>query len=214
MAFELVYRRAPMINVKDIKKLTDTKFVNLYVAHGVNSKGHESYYNVASRADSIDKLKITTRRNDPDGVIIYALYGEKHDKVVIIRQYRYPIDDYVYELPAGLMETGENMEEAAIRELHEETGLTFHPVKCDRMYTESRFTTVGLTDESVGIIYGYAEGELSNKFAEESEEIQVMLADREEVKRILKEELVAMPFAFQLMHFIADKDPFAFLDCR
>jgi len=203
-----------MINVKDIKKLTDTKFVNLYVAHGVNSKGHESYYNVASRANSIDKLKITTRRNDPDGVIIYALYGENHDKVVIIRQYRYPIDDYVYELPAGLMEAGENMEEAAIRELHEETGLTFHPVKCDSMYTESRFTTVGLTDESVGIIYGYAEGELSNKFAEESEEIQVMLADREEVKRILKEELVAMPFAFQLMHFIADKDPFAFLDCR
>ena len=200
-----------MINVKDITKLTDTKFVNLYDAHGFNSKGHESHYNVASRADSIEKLKISTRRNDPDGVIIYALYGEKHNQVVIIRQYRYPIDDFVYELPAGLMESGENMEEAAIRELHEETGLTFRPVKCDKMFTEARFTTVGLTDESVGIVYGYAEGELSNKYAEESEEIQVMLADKEEVKRILKEELTAMPFAFQLMHFIHDEDPFAFL---
>ena len=200
-----------MINVKDITKLTDTKFVNLYDAHGFNSKGHESHYNVASRANSIEKLKISTRRNDPDGVIIYALYGEKHDQVVIIRQYRYPIDDFVYELPAGLMEPGENMEEAAIRELHEETGLTFHPIKCDKMFTEARFTTVGLPDESVGIVYGYAEGELSNKYAEESEEIQVMLADRKEIKRILKEELTAMPFAFQLMHFIHDEDPFAFL---
>ena len=200
-----------MINVKDITKLTDTKFVNLYDAHGFNSKGHESHYNVASRANSIEKLKISTRRNDPDGVIIYALYGENHDQVVIIRQYRYPIDDFVYELPAGLMEPGENMEEAAIRELHEETGLTFHPIKCDKMFTEARFTTVGLTDESVGIVYGYAEGELSNKYAEESEEIQVMLADRKEIKRILKEELTAMPFAFQLMHFIHDEDPFAFL---
>ena len=200
-----------MINVKDITKLTDRKFVNLYDVHGINSKGFESHYNVASRSDTIEKLKISTRRNDPDGVIIYALYGEKKDRVVIIRQYRYPIDDFVYELPAGLIEAGEDMQEAAIRELHEETGLILHPIECDKMFTEPRFSTVGLTDESVGIIYGYAEGELSNKYTEDSEEIQVMIADRAEVKRILKEELVAMPFAFQLMHFISDAEPFAFL---
>ncbi len=200
-----------MINVRDITKLTDLKYVNLYDAHGFNAKGFESHYNVASRANSIEKLKITTRRNDPDGVIIYALYGENKDKVVIVRQYRYPIDDYVYELPAGLMEEGENMEEAAIRELHEETGLSFHPVKCSRVFTAPRFSTIGLTDESVGIIYGYAEGELSNRYAEESEEIQVMAADREEIRRILNEELCALPFSFQMMHFINDPDPFYFL---
>ncbi len=200
-----------MINVKDITKLTDQKYVNLYDVHGFNSKGCESHYNVASRSGSIEDLKITTRRNDPDGVIIYALYGEKKDKVVIIRQYRYPIDDFVYELPAGLIEKGEDMKEAAIRELHEETGLIFHPIDCDKMFTEPRFSTVGLTDESVGIIYGYAEGELSSRFTEASEEIQVMVADRAEVKRILQKELVAMPFAFQLMHFISDSEPFGFL---
>jgi ADP-ribose pyrophosphatase len=79
------------------------------------------------------------------------------------------------------------------------------------MFTEPRFSTVGLTDESVGIIYGYAEGELRSRFTEASEEIQVMVADRTEVRRILCEELVAMPFVFQLMHFIADKEPFGFL---
>ena len=200
-----------MINVKDITKLTDQKYVNLYDVHGFNSKGFESHYNVASRSGRIEDLKITTRRNDPDGVIIYALYGEKKDKVVIIRQYRYPIDDFVYELPAGLIEKGEDMKEAAIRELHEETGLIFHPIDCDKMFTEPRFSTVGLTDESVGIIYGYAEGELSSRFTEASEEIQVMVADRAEVKRILQKELVAMPFAFQLMHFISDSEPFGFL---
>ncbi len=200
-----------MINVKDITKLSDQKYVNLYDVHGFNSKGFESHYNVASRAARIEDLKITTRKNDPDGVIIYALYGEKKDKVVIIRQYRYPIDDFVYELPAGLIEKGEDMKEAAIRELHEETGLIFHPIDCDKMFTEPRFSTVGLTDESVGIIYGYAEGELSSRFTEASEEIQVMVADRAEVKRILQKELVAMPFAFQLMHFISDSEPFGFL---
>ena len=41
-----------------------------------------------------------------DGVIIYSVYGEKRDKVVLIRQYRYTIGGYIYEFPAGLVELG------------------------------------------------------------------------------------------------------------
>lgn len=39
-------------------------------------------------------------------MIIYSVYGEKHDKVVLIRQYRYTIGGYIYEFPAGLVEPG------------------------------------------------------------------------------------------------------------
>ena len=49
---------------------------------------------------------------------------------------------------AGLVEKGEDFREAAIREMHEETGLTFTPIEVDPMYEEPRFTTVGMTDES------------------------------------------------------------------
>ena len=48
---------------------------------------------------------------------------------------------------------------------------------------------------------------------ESSEDIQVIIADREECRRILREENVAIMCAYMLMHFIASEgDPLAFLD--
>ena len=43
-------------------------------------------------------------------------------KYVVLRQYRYPVNAYVLECPAGLMDQGEAPEETALRELKEETG--------------------------------------------------------------------------------------------
>ncbi len=200
-----------MATIKSVEQLTENKFVNLFHVQGVNKKGHESNYFVASRTKDKSGLKITTHENTADGVSIYALYGEKKDKVVLIKQYRYPIDTYIYEFPAGLCEKGEDYHEAAVRELHEETGLSFTPIVADEMFEKPRFTTVGMTDESVALVFGYADGEISDKFQEPSEEIKVVLADRDEVRRILKEEYVSMNAAYQLHHFLVDEDPFAFL---
>lgn len=41
---------------------------------------------------------------------------------MIILQYRPPVDAYCVEFPAGLIDEGESPEEAAVRELKEETG--------------------------------------------------------------------------------------------
>ena len=119
---------------------------------------------VASRAKSEDDLKAVTHRNDPDGVSIYSVYGEQRDHVVLVKQYRYPLGDYVYEFPAGLVETGEAMTDAAVREFHEETGLHLKVIPADDMYTKPRFTTVGMTDEACGMVYGYASGVPDNRF--------------------------------------------------
>ena len=59
----------------------------------------------------------------------------------------------------------------------------------------------------------FISGEPTNAHQEASEEIQVVIADREECRRILKEENVAIMCAYMLMHFIASEgDPLAFLD--
>lgn len=200
-----------MGQIHDIEKLTDSKFVNLYHINATSVHNTPVSYFVASRAKSIEQMKIKTRENTPDGVIIYSLYGEKRDKVVLVRQYRYTIGDYIYEFPAGLVEPDEEFHEGAVREMHEETGLKITPLKVDSAFEKPYFTTIGMTDESCATVYGYAEGEISKDAQEDSEEIEVVLADREEVKRILKEENVAIMCAYQLMHFLQDDEPFAFL---
>lgn len=202
-----------MSRIRDIKSYTDTRFLNFYELSAERRNGDVYPYYMASRAKNANALKINTRKNSPDGVIIYSLYGEQQDKVVLVRQYRYPIDDYIYELPAGLVEPDENMEAAAVREMFEETGLSFTPLPVPEAYTKARYSSIGMTDESCGTVYGYASGTPTNSHQEASEDIQIVLADRDECRRILKEENVCIRCAYMLMHFIHDSgSPFSFLE--
>ena len=204
-----------MDRITKIIQETQHRFLNLFCMNVRHRNGEASEYYVASRAKSEDDLKAVTHRNDPDGVSIYSVYGEQRDHVVLVKQYRYPLGDYVYEFPAGLVETGEAMTDAAVREFHEETGLHLKVIPADDMYTKPRFTTVGMTDEACGMVYGYASGVPDNRFEESSEDIQVVLADKKEVRRILKEENVAMMCAYMLLYFLkSEGDPLGFVEMQ
>lgn len=200
-----------MGKIKKIEQVTHNPFVNLYDLEVENRVGKPGRYYVASRAKDRERLELSTKKQKPDGVIIYSLYGEQRDRVVLIRQYRYAIDNYIYEFPAGLVEPGEDYHASAVREMREETGLTLHPLKVDTIFEKPYYTTIGMTDECCGTVYGYADGQISADGLEDGEEIEVVLADREEVKRILREERVAVVCSYMLLHFLYDKEPFAFL---
>lgn len=201
-----------MSRIKKIDQLTKSKYLNMYQLDAENRLGGKVNYYVASRAKTPEELQLNTKSWKPDGVIIYSLCGEKRDKVLLVRQYRYSIDDYIYEFPAGLVDEGETYQQAAVREVREETGLTLHPIQVDAMYEKPYFTTVGMTDECCATVYGYAEGDISSRWLEDTEDIEVVLADREEVRRILREEKIAIMCAYMLMHFLRDEEPFAFLE--
>lgn len=200
-------------HILSVEKKTDNRFLNMYDLQYENKVGGQGIYHIASRGASIEELKLKTHKNKPDGVIIYALYGPKRDKVVMVRQYRFSVDDYVYEFPAGLVDAGETYGQAGARELKEETGLDFTPVKADEMYSKPLFTTIGMTDESCATVYGYASGEISKEGLEDNEDLEVIIADRKEVRRILKEENVSINCGYLLMHFLCHttEDPFYFL---
>lgn len=71
--------------------------------------------------------------------------GAADPRIVLIRQYRYAADDYVFEIPAGRLDKDEAPEACARRELREETGYT-----AERMVRMTTFyTTPGFTDESI-----------------------------------------------------------------
>lgn len=200
--------------VKEVVKQTNNPYLNMYEFLAERRNGKTAPYYMASRAQQTSDLKALTKECKADGVIIYGIYKEQRDKVVLIKQFRYPLNDYVYEFPAGLVEENEDMFEAAIREIYEETGLMFEPKKVSEAYSRPYFTTVGMTDEACGTVFGYCSGVPTNAHQEESEDIEVILADKEECKRILREENVAIKCAYMLMHFIhcEGEDPLKFLE--
>lgn len=198
-----------MSRVRNIIKQTKNRFLNIYELESVKRDGETIPYYLASRADRIEDLKL--RREDKSGADAVMICAVAGDCLVLEKQFRFTIDDYVYEMPAGLIEKGESLEEAAKRELFEETGMrltVMHGHHSSRPY----YSSVGLTDESICTIYGYASGTPTSENEEDTEDIQVVLADRRECIRILKEENVATMAAFVMMNFInSPVNPFQFL---
>lgn len=76
------------------------------------------------------------------GVVILAI---KEDKILAVKQFRYPIKQTSIELPAGKLEKGENPDLAAKRELEEETGYIAKQWKSLGYI----YTSVGFCDEKL-----------------------------------------------------------------
>jgi ADP-ribose pyrophosphatase len=61
-----------------------------------------------------------TYQDHPGAVMVVPITGD--GRVVLLRQYRYLLDRWCWEVPAGGVHAGETAEQAAIRELAEEAG--------------------------------------------------------------------------------------------
>lgn len=196
-----------MSAIGKIEKKAGSKFLSFYEMEAVHRDGSSSPYYMASRNDDGSSLTAVTHTVRPNGVTIYSLL---EDKVVLVRQYRYPLGGYVYEFPAGLVEPGEDIADAAVREMYEETGLVFAPIASP--FSRPYFSSVGMTDESCCLVFGRCQGNPTSIHQENTEDIQVVLADRAECRRILAQEQVAIQCAYMLMHFVSSQDdPLAFL---
>ena len=74
------------------------------------------------------------------GAVVLAVFPD--DSVILIRQHRYPLDQFIVELPAGKLNAGEDPLHCAQRELEEETGFTAKKwTKLNAIYTTPGFCT-------------------------------------------------------------------------
>ena len=84
-------------------------------------------------------------RHSGASAVVPILKSGRDPQVLLIKQYRYAAEGYVYEIPAGRLDEGESPENCALRELREETG---YGAKRLRQLT-TIYTTPGFTDERI-----------------------------------------------------------------
>ena len=79
------------------------------------------------------------------------------DTLVMIREFRYPLNSWCVAFPAGLIDPGEDALTCACRELQEETGYTVPENARTRVLPQAGYSSTGLTDETVQIVFVEAE---------------------------------------------------------
>ena len=109
----------------------------------------------------------------------------KNGSIVFAKQYRYPLDSVLYEIPAGKLELNEDPLECAIRELSEETG--YSASKWSKLTTIA--TTPGFTDEIIHI-YLAEDLELHEQHTDDDEFIEVVTVGQEDVLKMLLAETI------------------------
>ncbi|RCW61145.1 MULTISPECIES: NUDIX hydrolase [Halanaerobium] len=112
------------------------------------------------------------------GVSILA--ENEKSEVLLIKQYRYPVDEVIYEIPAGKLEPAEEIVDCAKRELREETG--YDAEKFTKLF--EFFPTPGYSTETI-YIYQAENLNFVGRDLEEGEYIEVVPKSRKELKELL-----------------------------
>ncbi|EKQ54429.1 MULTISPECIES: NUDIX hydrolase [unclassified Clostridium] len=172
--------------VTKLKTLVETRYLSLYEAEYENKVGNTRTWTIASRKDNdtLQKQFFENKEDKTDGVIIAAYHKEKK-KLVIIRQFRIPLNDFVYELAAGLIDPGEDAKSTIGRELMEETGLKLVDIIKGKG-SEKVYVSAGMTDESLAFVFCTCEGEISDEHLEDDECIEALLVSQEEARELIQ----------------------------
>lgn len=162
------------------KTLKEGHFINFYMANYTNKVGESKDYEIVTRRKAKEASDIFDKK--ADAVTIIA-YNKDNTKILLQKEFRLTINDYVWSFPAGLIDNGESPVESATRELHEETGLKV----IDIIRTMPPcFTSAGLTNEMIVPVYCHAEGDILPSDSP-MEEIEAKWFSKEEIKKLILE---------------------------
>ena len=170
---------------KGIRKVHEGRFITRYDVDYVTAEGNPKTYEMISRNGNIQTLD--DLQNKTPNAVVMILTDESGERILVNREYRMAMAQWIYNFPAGLIDPGESPEESAKRELWEETGLRL--VRIDDILDNS-YSAIGFSNERNVCVFGVAEGEF-RKSTSDAEEITPGWYTKEEIKQLLRTE----PFA-------------------
>lgn len=182
---------------ESITKRHEGNFIHRYDIAYRTEEGEKKVYEMISRDPAVETLD-DLKKEKADAVVL-IMHNESGDKLLLNREFRLAVGDWVYNFPAGLIDPGETPEEAARRELKEETGLDLVDV---RDILPISYSAVGFSNEKNLCVVGTAEGTIRNSDSP-VEEIEAGWFTREQVRKLLQTE-----------HFAARTQSYSYLWSR
>lgn len=162
-----------------LRKITSLRWLNLFEVEYEHASGKRGRWQFVSRKS---RPVLNADPLQPDAVFIVPLLKTAvGNRLVVTREFRVPLGDYEYSFPAGLLEEGEDVQTAARRELAEETGLELNRILAA---SPPVVVSAGLADESVVIVFVECSGEPNTAGADGLEEIEVLILDYDEVRKL------------------------------
>ena len=169
-----------------IEKQASGKYISRYNLQYETNDGKTKIYEMISRDPDITDFEKLHGKNPADAVVLIIHNADK-SKILINREFRLAPGKWVYNFPAGLIDPGETPEEAAARELWEETGLHLDSVDD---FIPASYSAVGFSNEKNVCIVGTASGEFE-KSTSSVEEIEAGWFTKDEIKELLQKETFA-----------------------
>lgn len=116
----------------------------------------------------------------PGAVAVIAITEDK--KIILVEQYRKALERSIIEIPAGKIETNEDPELTALRELEEETGYTTKKLQ----YIQSFATSPGFADEVIHLYLAENIVKVEEKAElDEDEFVELMHVSLEEMESMI-----------------------------
>jgi len=162
-----------------IKKILQSKYITRYNLDYKTTDGQIKTYEMISRDPNITTFE-QLHNNQPEAVVMIMFNNDK-TKILLNKEYRMAMGDWVYSFPAGLIDPGESIEQAARRELKEETGLQIEQI--DDILGEN-YSAMGFSNEKNICVVGIANG-LFQPSTSTQEEIEAKWYSKEEIKSLL-----------------------------
>ena len=183
--FEGVSIRTGKMKFKGIKKILSGRFIHRFDIEYETVDGQTKNYEMISRHAEIKTLE-ELNGSKPDAVVL-IMTDPSGERILLNREFRMAAGMWVYNFPAGLIDPGETPEQAAERELFEETGIRLTAIED---IIGLSYSAVGFSNEMNVCVVGRCEGE-PGKSDSVFEEIEAAWYNRKEVRKLLKTERFA-----------------------